>query len=112
MLIVSLENDTGCTYSVWNTATDRILGHDLNKSETIEIIRKVNRCDELSAKDMVENPKPYIHILRHIIAKERKFYKSRMRELRLRCHDSARYSFYKGNYGILHIVTADELKNC
>nr|DAK62740.1 MAG TPA: RNA polymerase sigma-54 factor [Caudoviricetes sp.] len=26
--------------------------------------------------------------------------------------NSARDSFDKGNYGILHIVTADELKNC
>lgn len=84
MLIVALQDGTDNLYSIWNTATDHILGHDLNKSETIEIIRKVNRCDELSAKDMVENPKPYTHVLRHIIARERKFYKLRMLELRLR----------------------------
>lgn len=112
MLIVSLENDTGCTYSIWNTATDRLLGHDLNKSEAIEIISNCIGYDELSAEDMVDHPKPYTQILRHIIDKERKFYKSRMRELRLRCHDSARDSFDAGNYGILHIVTADELKHC
>lgn len=84
MLIVALQDGTDNLYSIWDTATDRILGHDLNKSETIEIIRKVNRCDELSAKDMVENPKPYTHVLRHIIARERKFYKLRMPGLRLR----------------------------
>lgn len=78
MLIVALQDGINNLYSIWDTATDRILGHDLDKSETIEIIRKVNRCDELSAKDMVENPKPYTHVLRHIIARERKFYKSRL----------------------------------
>ena len=29
----------------------------------------------------------------------------------MRCHESARDSFDLGNYGCLHIVTADELKN-
>ena len=32
-------------------------------------------------------------------------------DLRTRCHESARDCFYSGNYGCLHIVTADELKN-
>lgn len=30
--------------------------------------------------------------------------------LRTRCHESVRDAFDKGNYGALHIVTADELK--
>lgn len=36
--------------------------------------------------------------------------KSALNVLRTRCHENARDSFDKGNYGILHIVTADELK--
>ena len=34
----------------------------------------------------------------------------KLRELRMRCHESARDSFDSGMYGCLHIVTADELK--
>lgn len=35
----------------------------------------------------------------------------KLRELRMRCHESAIDSFDSGMYGCLHIVTADELKN-
>ena len=34
----------------------------------------------------------------------------KLKDLRTRCHESARDSFDLGNYGCLHIVTADELK--
>ena len=34
----------------------------------------------------------------------------KLASIRVRCHESARDSFDLGNYGILHIVTADELK--
>ena len=37
-------------------------------------------------------------------------YIDKTNSLRLRCHDKARDYFDKGNYGALHIVTADELK--
>lgn len=112
MLIVSLQNDKGYAYSIWSTASSRLLGIDLNKSEAIKIVRNVTGCDELRAEDIVDHPKPYSEILCYIIDKERNYYKSIIGDLRLRCHDSARDSFDKGNYGILHIVTADELKHC
>ena len=35
----------------------------------------------------------------------------KLESIRMRCHESARDSFDSGNYGCLHIVTADELKN-
>lgn len=35
----------------------------------------------------------------------------KLASIRMRCHESARDSFDNGNYGALHIVTADELKN-
>ena len=35
----------------------------------------------------------------------------KLESIRVRCHESARDSFDSGNYGCLHIVTADELKN-
>ena len=35
----------------------------------------------------------------------------KLASIRVRCHESARDSFDLGNYGCLHIVTADELKN-
>ena len=35
----------------------------------------------------------------------------KLASIRTRCHESARDSFDLGNYGSLHIVTADELKN-
>ena len=34
----------------------------------------------------------------------------KLASIRMRCHESARDSFDLGNYGCLHIVTADELK--
>lgn len=34
----------------------------------------------------------------------------KLASIRVRCHESARDSFDSGNYGCLHIVTADELK--
>ena len=34
----------------------------------------------------------------------------KLASIRTRCHESARDSFDSGNYGCLHIVTADELK--
>lgn len=34
----------------------------------------------------------------------------KLESIRMRCHESARDSFDSGNYGCLHIVTADELK--
>lgn len=34
----------------------------------------------------------------------------KLASIRVRCHESARDSFDLGNYGCLHIVTADELK--
>ena len=34
----------------------------------------------------------------------------KLASIRMRCHESARDSFDLGNYGSLHIVTADELK--
>lgn len=34
----------------------------------------------------------------------------KLESIRMRCHESARDSFDLGNYGCLHIVTADELK--
>ena len=34
----------------------------------------------------------------------------KLASIRMRCHESARDSFDSGNYGCLHIVTADELK--
>lgn len=35
----------------------------------------------------------------------------KLASIRTRCHESARDCFDSGNYGCLHIVTADELKN-
>ena len=35
----------------------------------------------------------------------------KLESIRMRCHESARDSFDSGMYGLLHIVTADELKN-
>ena len=35
----------------------------------------------------------------------------KLESIRTRCHESARDSFDLGNYGCLHIVTTDELKN-
>ena len=34
----------------------------------------------------------------------------KLESIRMRCHESPRDSFDSGNYGCLHIVTADELK--
>lgn len=55
---------------------------------------------KLSEVTEMANNETYINILQ-----------GKLRNLRIRCHESARDAFDNGNYGILHIVTADELKN-
>lgn len=52
----------------------------------------------ITGLDFTEHDKPF----------ERRIKK--LESLRCRCHESARDSFDNGNYGILHIVTADEIK--
>ena len=61
-----------------------------------------------------ENKNLNIRIFQNEIEKEKKNQvaelKSMLESIRMRCHESARDSFDLGNYGCLHIVTADELK--
>ena len=108
MLIVALQDDTDNLYAVWNTVTDRFLGVNLGKYEAVGIIMdyKGNYTFE-EALDRVQNPQPFSDIAKAICNSN---IKTALNVLRTRCHESARDSFDKGNYGILHIVTADELK--
>lgn len=74
-------------------------------------------CTFEEALDRVEHPQPFYDIAECIcdelkaIERERLFYKNKLMDLRLRCHDSARNIFDSGNYGVLHMVTANELKS-
>lgn len=108
MLIVALQDDVDNLYAIWNTVTDRFLGVNLGKYEAVGIIMdyKGNYTFE-EALSRVEHPQPFSDIAKAICNSN---IKSRLDVLRTRCHESARDSFDKGNYGILHIVTADELK--
>ena len=61
---------------------------------------------EITGLDFTEHDKKFndeIESLKRQIEK--------LESIRTRCHESARDSFDLGNYGCLHIVTADELKN-
>lgn len=116
MLIVSLQDDIDNLFAIWDTVIDRFLGVNLKKNETVKVLRDIKGYSEIEAIDRVENPQPFVDIAKCIceelktVDRERQYYKFKMQDLRLRCHDSARDIFDNGNYGILHIVTADELK--
>ena len=108
MLIVALQDDVDNLYAIWNTVTDRFLGVNLGRNEAIGIIMDYKgNCTYEKATDRVKHPQPFSDITKAICNSN---IKSRLDVLRTRCHESARDSFDKGNYGILHIVTADELK--
>lgn len=118
MLIVALQDDVDNLYAIWNTVTDRFLGVNLGKYEDVGTIMDYKEdCTFEEALDRVEHPQPFYDIAECIcdelkaIERERLFYKNKLMDLRLRCHDSARNIFDSGNYGVLHIVTANELKS-
>lgn len=63
MLIVALQDDVDNLYAIWNTVTERFLGVNLEKVETVGIIMdyKGNYTFE-EALDRVEHPQPFIDI--------------------------------------------------
>lgn len=63
MLIVALQDDVDNLYAIWDTVTDRFLGVNLEKYETVGIIMdyKGNYTFE-EALDRVEHPQPFIDI--------------------------------------------------
>ena len=61
MLIVALQDDINNLYAIWNTVTDRFLGVNLGKYETVGIIMnyKGGGCTFEEALDRVQNPQPF-----------------------------------------------------
>lgn len=107
MLIVALQDDVDNLYAIWNTVTDRFLGVNLDRDFAMDAIIQYKHCSIAEANSRLDNPQPFSDIAKAISDSD---VTSRLDLLRTRCHESARDSFDKGNYGILHIVTADELK--
>nr|DAK89371.1 MAG TPA: hypothetical protein [Bacteriophage sp.] len=107
MLIVALQDDVDNLYAIWNTVTDRFLGVNLDRDFAMDAIIQYKHCSIAEANSRLDNPQPFSDIAKAICNSN---IKSALNVLRTRCHKSARDSFDKGNYGILHIVTADELK--
>lgn len=60
MLIVALQDDVDNLYAIWNTVTDKFLGVNLGKYETVGIIMdyKGNYTFE-EALERVEHPQPF-----------------------------------------------------
>ena len=89
-------NDNGCVYVV------EIKGEQYVEYKSFE--RRINdlcrQIEELESE--LESKGSEIERLKKRIGK--------LASIRVRCHESARDSFDLGNYGCLHIVTADELK--
>lgn len=118
MLIVALQDDVDNLYAIWDTVTDRFLGVNLKKDKAVDVIMEYKSTYSYEqALDRVEHPQPFYDIAECIcdelkaIEKERLFYKNKLMDLRLRCHNSARNIFDSGNYGVLHIVATNELKS-
>ena len=107
MLIVALQDDVDNLYAIWNTVTDRFLGVNLDRDFAMDAIIQYKHCSIAEANSRLNNPQPFSDIAKAICNSN---IKSALNVLRTRCHENARDSFDKGNYGILHIVTADELK--
>lgn len=107
MLIVALQDDVDNLYAIWNTVTDRFLGVNLDRDFAMDAIIQYKHCSIAEANSRLDTPQPFSDIAKAICNSN---IKSALNVLRTRCHESARDSFDKGNYGILHIVTADELK--
>lgn len=107
MLIVALQDDVDSLYAIWNTVTDRFLGVNLDRDFAMDAIIQYKHCSIAEANSRLDNPQPFSDIAKVICNSN---IKSALNVLRTRCHENARDSFDKGNYGILHIVTADELK--
>ena len=119
MLIVALQDDIDNLYAIWDTVTDRFLGINLKKDKAVDVIMEYKSDYSYEqALDRVEHPQPFYDIAECIcdelkaIERERMIHKYKMMDLRLRCHSSKAIELFdRGNYGILHIVTANELKS-
>ena len=107
MLIVALQDDIDNLYAIWNTATDRFLAVNSDRDFAMDAIIQYKHCSIAEANSRLDNPQPFSDIAKAIYNSN---IKSALNVLRTRCHENARDSFDKGNYGILHIVTSDELK--
>lgn len=60
MLIVALQDDVDNLYAIWNTVTDRFLGVNLEKYETVGIIMYYKRNYTFKeALERVEHPQPF-----------------------------------------------------
>lgn len=60
MLIVALQDDINNLYAIWNTVTDRFLGVNLGKYETVGIIMDyAGNCNFADAYSRVQNPQPF-----------------------------------------------------
>lgn len=60
MLIVALQDDVDNLYAIWNTVTDRFLGVNLGKYETVGIIMDyAGNCNFADAYSRVQNPQPF-----------------------------------------------------
>lgn len=60
MLIVALQDNINNLYAIWNTITDRFLGVNLGKYETVGIIMNYKGgCTFEEALDRVQNPQPF-----------------------------------------------------
>jgi hypothetical protein len=107
MLIVALQDDIDNLYAIWNTVTGRFLAVNSDRDFAMDAIIQYKHCSIAEANSRLDNPQPFSDIAKAIYNSN---IKSALNVLRTRCHENARDSFNKGNYGILHIVTADELK--
>ena len=80
-----------------------LAGNDCNKN-TLTVERKYGFT--IKSLDFTEHDKPFKTEIREL-----KTYIEKLSSIRTRCHEAARDLFDLGNYGCLHIVTADELKS-
>ena len=90
-----------CTRLKDNGVVAKVSG-DYEFSEDKTSLDFVERISELDFTEHDKRFKDEIERLKRQIEK--------LESIRMRCHESARDSFDSGNYGCLHIVTADELK--
>lgn len=79
------------------------LGNDCNKN-TLTAEKKYGFV--IKSLDFTEHDKPFKTEITELKTSIEK-----LKSIRTRCHEAARDLFDLGNYGCLHIVTADELKS-
>ena len=66
MLIVSKQDNVYNLFSIWNTVSNKFLGVNLSYNECIELVREYKGCSYDDAKEIVNNTRPFIDIIKQM----------------------------------------------